>query len=59
MSFDIQGKVALITGANRGIGKAIVTSFIEQGASKIYAAVRNLDSVKPLVEEYGDKIQKI
>ena len=56
MAFDIHGKVILITGANRGIGRALVDSFIEHGAAKIYAAVRTLDSAGPLIEDHGDKV---
>jgi len=56
MSFDIQGKIALVTGANRGIGQSIVKTFIEQGAEKVYLAVRDLSSVTELVEQYKDKV---
>ena len=59
MSFDVQGKVALVTGANRGIGKSIVETLVKAGASKVYAAVRNPDSAKPLVEAHGDKVVPI
>ncbi|MBE9068171.1 SDR family oxidoreductase [Leptolyngbya cf. ectocarpi LEGE 11479] len=56
MSYDIKDKVILITGANRGIGKVMVDSFIQHGAAKVYAAVRTIDSASPLVEQYGHKV---
>lgn len=59
MSFDVQGKVALVTGANRGIGKAIVVSLLDHGAAKVYAAVRDLDSAQPLVQEHGERVEPI
>jgi NAD(P)-dependent dehydrogenase (short-subunit alcohol dehydrogenase family) len=38
---NIEGAVALVTGANRGIGKATAQELLERGAAKVYAAVRD------------------
>lgn len=38
---EIKDSVALVTGANRGIGAAFVDALLEAGASKVYAACRD------------------
>lgn len=42
---DIRNAVVLVTGANRGLGRALVEAFREAGAKKIYAAARDPKSV--------------
>jgi NAD(P)-dependent dehydrogenase (short-subunit alcohol dehydrogenase family) len=37
----IEGKAALVTGANRGIGRALVEEALSRGAKRIYAGTRH------------------
>lgn len=57
--FDVKGKVAFVTGANRGIGKSIVEALLKQGVKKVYTGVRDVKSVAALTKSYGDKIVPI
>lgn len=48
--FDVQGKVALITGATGGLGKAVAIGLAQAGC-KVFATGRKADTLAPLVEE--------
>ncbi|MDZ5442346.1 SDR family oxidoreductase [Micromonospora sp. 4G57] len=42
---QIEGSVALVTGANRGIGRALAQELVDRGASKVYAAARHPEQI--------------
>ena len=46
---QIENSVALVTGANRGVGRQYVAQLMERGAAKVYAAARNIDSLSDTV----------
>ena len=39
-STTTEGKTVLVTGANRGIGRALVDEVLSRGASSVYAGTR-------------------
>ena len=52
---DLSGKVALVTGANRGLGEAFVDGLVGRGA-RVYAAARNQDALVHIVERYDGEV---
>jgi len=43
---NIKGSTALVTGANRGLGRALVDALLERGASKVYGLARDPGAVR-------------
>jgi len=52
VSLSLAGKVAIVTGGSRGIGEAIATCFVEQGA-KVVIASRKEEGVRAVAEKLG------
>jgi NAD(P)-dependent dehydrogenase (short-subunit alcohol dehydrogenase family) len=52
----IEGSVVLVTGANRGIGRAITQAVLERGADKVYASARDPKTLEALRESYGSRV---
>jgi NAD(P)-dependent dehydrogenase (short-subunit alcohol dehydrogenase family) len=45
---NIKGSVALVTGASRGIGRALTEALLVRGAKKVYATARNPEALHEL-----------
>jgi NAD(P)-dependent dehydrogenase (short-subunit alcohol dehydrogenase family) len=56
---QIKGSVALVTGTNRGVGRATIKVLIEQGAAKVYATARDASKIADLAAAYPGKMEAL
>ena len=56
---NIKGSIALVTGTNRGVGRATVKVLIEQGAAKVYATARDASKIADLAAAYPGKVEAL
>ena len=56
MDIRLDGKVALVTGASRGIGEAIVRELLANDVSGVVITGRKPDTLEPLAKELGDRV---
>lgn len=47
-ALKIEGAVALVTGASRGLGYALTQELLDRGIAKVYAAAAILDAVEDI-----------
>jgi NAD(P)-dependent dehydrogenase (short-subunit alcohol dehydrogenase family) len=53
---EVQGSVAFVSSANRGIGKAYVEALLQAGARRIYAAARTMETLNEVVAIAPDRV---
>jgi NAD(P)-dependent dehydrogenase (short-subunit alcohol dehydrogenase family) len=53
-AFDLTGRVAVVTGGSRGLGREMVTAFAEHGADVVIAS-RKLDACEELAAEVRER----
>jgi len=53
---NLKDKIVLVTGANGGIGEALVKALMDKGVAKVYAATRSTAAVANLVQQHAGRV---
>ncbi|HWW48149.1 MAG TPA: SDR family oxidoreductase [Xanthobacteraceae bacterium] len=53
--FSLEGRIAVVTGGSRGIGKMIARGFLGQGAAKVYITARKAAACEATAQELSDE----
>ena len=54
--FGLNGRVALVTGGSRGIGRMIVEGFLAAGCERIYITARKSHEIEATCAELGERV---
>ena len=57
--FNLKGKVAVVTGANTGLGQGMAVALGQAGAKVVGVARRSCEDTKKKIEEFGGEFTEV